>query len=277
MRPLAALRRPSVLLLVPALAFVALTACDKASVHVGFRPPVGAVYRYEISVHSVTTTVLGDQPSDRAVDDVTLQSTETVLSSGPAVHVQVVLQRAGSPDRTFEVTFDRAAQLSGVDAVDGLPPDVLGPVGFPEFLPAAATAPPDRPLSTGETWKIDAQSTLGGAGPARLQGTGQLVKVTGGGGHKVASIRAQTRLPLSATTDVGDATAKLDGTEVSDSTAGRAVVDGAVQDASSVTTGTFHVVVSPKAGPGAAPVTGTMSVEIRSQTKRLPDAVAKKG
>jgi hypothetical protein len=265
--------------LVPALAFGALTTCKKdPAVHVGFRPQAGATYRYEIKVHSVTTTVLGDQPPDRAVDDVTLESTETVLSSGPdAVHVQVVLRRAGSPDRTFQVRFDRGAQLSGVDAVDGLPPDVLGAVGFPEFLPAAATAPPDRPLSAGDKWKIDAQPALGGGPPVRLEGTGQLVKVTGAGGRKVASIKAQTQLPLSSTIEVGDATATIDGTESTESTAGRAVADGAVQDASSVTTGTFRLVVSPKPGAKAAPVAGTMSVEIRSETRRMPDTVAKKG
>jgi hypothetical protein len=266
------------LLVVPVLAFGALTACKKESVHVGFRPEVGATYRYEIKVHSVTTTVLGDQPPDRAVDDVTLESTETVLSSGPdGVHVQVQLRRAGSPDRTFQVRFDRGAQLSGVDAVDGLPPDVLGPVGFPEFLPAAATAPPDRALATGDTWKIDAQPALGGSAPVRLEGTGKLVKVGSAGGHKVASIKAQTRLPLSSTTEVGGATATLDGTELTESTAGRVVADGAVQDASSTTTGTFRLVVSPKAGGKAVPVTGTMSVEVHSETRRLPDLQAKKG
>ena len=271
------MRRLSLLLL-PALAFGALTACDKGAVHVGFRPQAGARYRYEIKVQSQTTTVLGDRLPDHSVDDVVLESTDTVLSSGPdAVHVQVALRRAGSPDRTFQVRFDRGAQLAGVDAVDGLPPDVLGPVGLPEFLPAAVTAPPDRPMSPGETWKIDAQSTTAGAAPARIAGTGRLVKVSSSGGRKVASIKAVTRLPLSATSSVGDATAALDGTEVTESTATRALADGAVQTADSVTRGTFHVVLSPKAGVSGASVTGTMSVEIRAQTRRLADVEAKKG
>ena len=42
------------------LAFGALTGCDKESVHVAFRPPVGTSYRYEIKVQTATTTVLGD-------------------------------------------------------------------------------------------------------------------------------------------------------------------------------------------------------------------------
>jgi len=267
-----------VLLLVPPLAFGALTACKgEESVHVGFRPETGTRYRYEIKVHSVTTTVIGDQPPARSVDDVTLESTDTVLSSAPdAVQVEVALRRTGSPDRTFRVRFDRGAQLAAVEAVDGLPPDVLGPAGFPEFLPAAATAPPDRALSPGESWKIDASPTLGGAAPVHLEGTGRLVKVTSAGGRKVASIKADTRLPLSSTSQIADAKATLEGTEITESTATRALADGAVQNAESVTRGTFRLVLSPKtAGPGV-PVTGTLSVEIRSQTRRLPDSEVKK-
>jgi hypothetical protein len=229
-------------------------------------------------VQSATTTVLGDRPPDHSVDDVVLESTDTVLSSGPdAVHVQVALRRAGSPDRTFRVRFDRGAQLAGVDAVDGLPPDVLGPAGLPEFLPAAVTAPPDRPLSPGATWTIDAQPAVAGSGPVRIEGTGRLVKVSTAGGRKVASIKAQTRLPLSSTSHLGDATAALDGTEVTESTATRALADGAVQSADSVTKGTFRVVLSPGTGGSGASVTGTMSVEIRAHTRRLADEDARKG
>jgi hypothetical protein len=272
--------RRLVVLLVPALACAALAGCDKESpVHVAFRPAAGAVYRYEIKVQSVTTTVLGDQPADRSTDDVTLQSTETVVASGPdSVSVRVDLHRDGSPDRTFQVRLDRNAQLAGVDAVDGLPPDVLGSGGFPEFLPAAATAPPDKALKAGTTWTIDARPALGGDPPVHLQGTGKLEKVTTEAGTKVASITARTSLPLSSTTPVGDATATLQGTEVTDSTASRALADGSVQSAQATSTGTFQLVVSPKAGGPAAPVNGSMTVEVRSQTRRLPDveAAAKK-
>ncbi|MGI8809251.1 MAG: hypothetical protein ACR2KK_15720 [Acidimicrobiales bacterium] len=264
------------MLLVPALAAGALTACDKQdAIHVGFRPETGASYRYEVKVQSVTTTLLGDEAPERSVDDVTLESRDTVLSAGPGeVKVQVQLRRAGSPDRTFLVRFDRNAQLAGVDAVDGLPPQVLGASAFPEFLPAAATAPPDRPLSPGEKWKIDATPTLPGAESVRLEGSGRLEKVTTSGGRKVASIKAQTRLPLSSTSRVGDATVTISGMETTESAATRALADGVVQEASSVTRGTYKVVLSPQPG-GGLPVTGSMSVEIRSQTKRLPDEAKK--
>jgi hypothetical protein len=261
------------ILLVPALAAGALTACAKhQTVHVGFRPPAGASYKYEIKVQTVTVTALGDEAPERSTDDVTLRSVDTVLSAAPEeVRVQVQLHREGSPDRTFAVRFDRGAQLAGVDSVDGLPPDVLGPGGFPQFLPAAVTAPPDRGLSAGEKWKIDANPTLPGAGPVHLQGTGRLVKVATSGGRKVASIKAETSVPLSATSKVGDTTVTLTGTERTESTANRALADGVVEDATSVTRGTYDVVVTPTAGGPS--VKGTMAVEIRSQVRRLPDVV----
>jgi len=256
---------------------LALAGCAKkeAAVRVGFRPDAGATYRYEIKVQSTTTTNLGDAAPEQSVDDVVLESRDTVLDSSPvAVRVQVQLIRQGSPDRTFVVRFDRGAQLAGVEAVDGLPPDVLGSGGgFPEFLPAAATAPPDRPLAPGETWKIDASTAAG----ARLVGTGRLLKVTGAGDHRVASIQATTSLPLSSTSRLGDAAVTLEGEETTESTATRALADGAVEESSSVTKGTFRLSLNPKPGGQAQPVTGTMSVEIRSQTRRVPDEAGKKG
>jgi hypothetical protein len=261
-------------LLLPAVASAGLVACKEESVHVGFRPEAGTSYRYEIKVQSVTTTVLGNEAPERSVEEVTLESRDTVLSAGPEeIKVEVQLRRAGSPDRTFRVRFDRGARLAGVDEVDGLPPEVLGSVGFPAFLPAAATAPPDRPLSPGDKWNIDATSNLPGAESVRLEGTGRLDKVTTVGGRKVASIKAETRLPLSATTSVGGAVVTISGTETTESTAARALTDGAVQEATAVTKGDYTLTLSPENGRGVATMNGTMSVEIRSQTRRLPDEV----
>jgi hypothetical protein len=268
-------RRLALYLLLPAVAAGSLTACEKESVNVGFRPEAGASYRYEIKVQSVTTTMLGDEAPDRAVDEVTLESRDTVLAAAPEeVRVQVVLHRTGSPDRTFHVRFDRGHQLAGVDLVDGLPPEVLGPVGLPAFMPAAATAPPDRALSPGEKWKIDATPAVPGGAAVRLQGTGRLVKVTTIGGRKVAAIKAETSVPLSSTTQLGGSTATISGTERTESTANRSLADGVVEEATSVTRGSYDLVLSRAAGSGA-PVRGTMSVEIRAQTRRLPDEAKK--
>ena len=72
-----------------------------------------------------------------------------------------------------------------------------------------------------------------------------------------------------------DSTVTISGTERTESTANRALADGVVEEATSVTRGTYDLVLSPTAGAGAH-VRGTMSVEIRAQTRRLPDE-AKKG
>ena len=90
-----------------------LTACSNDRVHVGFRPEAGASYRYEIKVQSVITTALADEAPERSVDEVTLESRDTVLSTAPEeIKVEVLLRRAGSPDRRVCVRFDRAARVA---------------------------------------------------------------------------------------------------------------------------------------------------------------------
>jgi hypothetical protein len=249
----------------------ALTACTQEKVQVAFRPKVGDSFRYELKVKSVTVSKLGTAPEERTVEEAVLEATDTVLDAGPEeVRVQVVLKRAGSPDRSFIVRFDRGAQLSGVEAVEGLPPSVLGPLAFPEFLPAAAAAPPARMLAPGEKWKIDSTPVLPGGIEAHFQGTGKLVKVGSSGGRKVASLTSETRLPLVSSSQVGAVTVALEGVETTSASATRALSDGSVQAASSLTKGDFQVTLTGPGGDDAAPVTGTMTVEVRAETRRLP-------
>lgn len=254
-----------------------LAGCSSGSdekVEVAFRPAVGARYRYQVKVQSVTVTRLGSEPAERTTDETVLETTATVLAAtADEVRVQVELRRPGSPDRTFIVLFDRAAQLSGVESVEGLPPDILGESAFPELLPAASAAPPKGPLSPGERWKIDAQPNFpGGSASARLVGEGRLDKVSEVDGRKVASITAQTSLPLSSTTTLRDATLGVEGTETTESTATRAVADGAVETARTVTRGDFRLTLTPPGAEALSPLTGTMTIEVRSQTRRLPEA-----
>ena len=161
-------------------------------VQVAFRPKVGDTFRYELKVRSVTETRLGTAAPERTVDEAVLEATDTVLEAGPEeVRVQVVLRRSGSPDRSFVVRFDRAAQLSGVETVEGLPPGVLGPLAFPEFLPAAAAAPPNRMLSPGREVedRLPARPPGRGGGPLRghrAAGEGGVVGRPQGG---VAAVR----------------------------------------------------------------------------------------
>jgi len=265
-------RRLPLLLVAGVVAFApALTACSQDSVQVAFRPKVGDSFRYELKVKSVTVTKLGGAAPERTVDEATLEATDTVLAaSAEEVKVQVVLKRAGSPDRSFVVHFDRAAQLSGVETVEGLPPSVLGPLAFPEFLPAAAAAPPLRMLKPGEKWKIDTKPILPGGVEAHFQGTGRLVKVGSSDGRKVASLQSDTRLPLVSSSQVGNVTVAIEGVETTSASATRALSDGSVQAASSLTKGDFQVTLTGPGGDDASPVTGTMTVEVRSETRRLP-------
>lgn len=257
-------------------AFVALavtlvtSSCRQPEVLVSFRPPVGAEYRYEVRVTRTVDVRLGTEPADRSTDTSLLHVDNTVVNAAPGeVRMQVRLRRPNSPDRTFIVRFDRGAQLAAVEAVERLPAEVLGEGTFPEFLPAAVAAPPDRPIAPGERWNVTTQVELPNAPGARLQSQGQLVALKRVGDGRVASIRSETRLEgLSSTTQLRGATALLRGTENTETVASRSATDGAVQEATSETTGRYEVVLSPPAGEGP-PVTGTVSIEVRSETRRV--------
>ncbi|TMK88119.1 MAG: hypothetical protein E6G57_08450 [Actinobacteria bacterium] len=163
---------------------------------VAFRPPVGARYRYQVDVTKVRTIQLGSEAPQRTVDGARIEADETVLTSNPqGIRVRVELHRSGSAPRLFVVRFDRAAQLTAVESIEGLPASILEPFGLSEIFPAAAGAPPARPLAAGEQWTIDDGLTLAGSAPARLQGSGRLVSFGVVGGRKVASIRSSTKLP----------------------------------------------------------------------------------
>lgn len=248
----------------------ALAACAPGTVRVSYRPPVGARYRHEVRVHSVTTIRLAGSPPEETVDDAVLLTEDTVLSAGPGeVRVQVLLRQAGEADRTFLVRLDRAAQLAGVEAVEGLPPSVLEPGALPQILPGAPGAPPDRPLAPGERWTIDAPAGTPSNGGARVVGSGRLVELGLLDGRKVASTRARTRVPLTNTARLRGSTLSLDGTETTEGTATRTLADGAVERATTVTRGEFRVRLAPSGDEQAVSVDGTLSIEVRSETRRL--------
>lgn len=247
-----------------------LSACRRDAVRVSFRPKVGSSYRFEVRVHSVSTTRLAGGGPERSVDDILLFADETVVSrTGSESSVRVRLRQAGVPDRTFVVRLDRAAQLAGVDAIEGLPPSVVGPDALPQILPGAPGAPPDRPLAPGERWTIDAPSRLPESGDARLVGWGRLVELGVIDGRKVASTRAFTRLPLSSTAAVRGNAVALDGTETSEGTATHDLVDGAVERATTVTRGNFDLVLAPAGDVRGSRMSGTLTIEVRSDTRRL--------
>lgn len=247
-----------------------LAGCGRDTVRVSFRPAVGSNYRFEVRVHSVTTSRLAGSDPEVSADDIVLFADETVVSrTADGARVRVRLSQEAMPDRTFVVRLDRAAQLAGVDAVDGLPPSVVGPDALPQILPGAPGAPPNRPLAPGERWTIDAPAPTEGGGDARLVGSGRLVELGLVDGRKVASTRAVTRLPVTSTAAVRGNAVALDGTETTEGTASRDLLDGAVERATTVTRGDFDLVMAPASDDRGSRVTGTLAIEVHSDTRRL--------
>jgi hypothetical protein len=274
-------RRWTVVLSIAAalLAAGASTGCRDDTVRVTFRPPVGAKYRYEVTVRSHSEVrIPGEAPQVRD-EEVVLQSEHTVLAAGrDGVRVQVILGDASGSVRTFVVRFDRAAQLESVESGDtgtlgGLTggADDAGVFGISEIFPAAAGAPPDRRLGPGERWVIDDLVAVpGSVGRTALTGEGRLVELGIQDGVEVARLATSSVLRVSSTEQSDDGeTVVLDGEQLTEQRAAHDLADGAVHSASSTTKGTFDLEIQPPFGQLRDPVHGTLTVRVSSRTVRL--------
>ena len=265
--------RPAVLAVATAslVALTVATGCRDDRVRVTFRPEVGDTYRYETTVSSRTSLSLEGLPVDVRGEDAVLVAEHTVVAADDdGVRVQVVLSTEGEDDRTFVVRFDRAAQLEAVERIEGLPEEALGQFGLSEIFPTAAGAPPDKRLAPGETWEIDEDVTLPDIeGGARLRGDGRLEELGIVDGEEAARLHVSSRVPLAATTITDQGPLELDGVQESESSATHDLDDGAVRRASARTVGRYRIELSPPPGQVADPVPGELTVEVRSETRRL--------
>lgn len=246
-------------------------ACSDGSVRVDLRPEEGATYRYEVRIRTESETVLGAGAPQVRTDDVLLVAEHTVVATGDdGVSVEVSLAEPGGRQRSFEVVFDRAAQLESIAAIDGIPAEVLGDLGLAELFPAAAGGPPDRPLAPGDRWQVDALVDLGGAGPAgRLTGDGRLVELGVEDGQDVARIESTVTLPVRSVRQSPDGEVSLEGTQTTEQRATRDLGDGSVRRAASDTVGRYELSVAPPAGTASQPVTGTLVVTVSSESRRV--------
>lgn len=256
------------LVLAAAAVLVIASGCRDDHVTIVFRPAPGAVLDYAINVETSSVTSLTDQPTKTSPpSSADLTARQRVLDlKGDTARVQVELSRVGIGSRTFIMRFDRAAQLTAVESVEGIPAEALGTLGLSEIFPASAGAPPKRPLRLGDHWTIDDHVQLAGMdAPARLVGTGQLVELGVADGHDTATVTSSTTLPLTSTTSTSEGIQQLRGTQTTTITVVYDLSNGAVRHSTAKTSGRFDVVLSPPAGQSARPITGTLTVELQSE------------
>lgn len=266
MRPLPAPAAAAALAVVAALA-----GCDSdGAVELTYRPEPATELRYQTEVETTTSTELSCEPPTTETERTTLDTTHRVLERGDdGVRVEVTLSRPGVGTRTIVVRFDRAAQLTAVEEVEGIPAAALGDLGLSEVFPPAAGAPPDRPLAPGDRWEIDEEVTLDADGATeRLRGRGRLVALGVEDGRDTARIESTTVLPVSTSTASPQGTRTLDGEQVTEVEATYDVADGSLLRSTSVTTGSYDVVLGPPPGGGGDPCHGMLAVEVRSELSR---------
>ena len=186
------------------------------------------------------------------------------------MRVEVRLEIGDVGVQTYVVQLDRASQLTEVESVEGIPAAALGELGLTEIFPAAAGAPPARPLHPGDRWEIDDRVLLAGLpAPTRLRGRGRLVELGVVDGHDTGTVHSQYELPLAQTTSTSSGQGTLEGTQSSEVVVTYDLRDGAVRHARATTTGTFVLRLSPPPGGAARPIEGTLEVEVHSETRRV--------
>ena len=221
------------------------------------------MYRVVVSVAAVTT--VADQPPRHTSDEEVFTATHEVLEANPSgSRVRVELVSQGAEARTYVVRLDRAAQLAEVQLVEGLPASALGDLGLSEIFPAAAAAPPTRPLRPGDRWRLDAPISLAGA-TTRIAGAGRIASLGVIGGRDVVRIESSYRLPIDRTTD----SSRLVGSESTVSTATRRLDDGTIESETATTTATYSLSVLPPKGTTGPVIPGALSVRIQSRTTRI--------
>ena len=256
------------------LALPLLVACRDDTVQLSFRPSVGDVFRYEVTVESRSEVRLpGEEPSVRE-EEVVLQSEHTVLEADDdGVRVQVILGDASGSVRTFVVRFDRAGQLEAVEADAALVDagDGASSFGLSEIFPAASGAPPDERLGPGDTWEVDESIGLPGAvGRSQLTASGRLTELGVLDGRDVARVATSTTLDLaSEVQSLEGETLRLDGSQHTSQRASHDLSDGSVREASSSTRGVYDLEIRPPLGRLGDPVEGTLVVEVSSRSRRL--------
>lgn len=251
-------------------AAILLAACRPDTVRISFQPAAGAVYRYEVHVRVETrSTLAGAAPRRPPVEDFVMHAEHRVVAvRATDTEVEIKLDIPDVGLRTFTATFDRGAELNQIQSIEGVPAEALGRIGLSEILPGAAGAPPRRPLAPGDRWTINAPADLIGGSGSRLRGEGRLLELGVIRGRNVATVESRYTLPVRRTTNSGDATIDLDGTQTTVVKTTRTLADGAVESANAVTNASYRVTLTPASGVAGAPVSGRLTVEVRSTTTR---------
>ena len=268
MQPLVGRRATGLVGLV--IAGLLVAACAPGTVEISFAPEDGAVYSYQIEVDSTTTTLVEGEGPRESTNSFALAARHEVESTDrDGSEVRVTLRPQGGEPRDLLVRLDRAAQLTEVIQVEGLPAEVLGELGLSEIFPAAVGAPPKGPLRPGATWEVDDPVQITGSPRARLVGTGRLEALDVIDGREVAIVRSSYRLPVSRTSEDESSSQTLKGAQTTSSRTTYDLADGSVLSAQAESLGRFALELRPPGSDLGPALTGSLEVRVRSVTKRV--------
>lgn len=250
------LRRPTAIVFA-SLAALGLGACRESTVDLGFRPEPGASYSYRYEIEAVVTRSLeGEDDQVSELDSVLLVDQTVLAPSSDGARVEVEIRRDGDDPVSAVAFLDRAGSLQGLDVLEGLAVDALL---AGSDLSASPGLPPGE-LAPGERWTL---------GRDQLTVEGRLLRLGIVDGEDVAVVRSRSTDHVDEDAQAGSSRAHLRGLLHGSSTITYDLVDGAIRESATRSSGTLSVQVSPPEGVTAQPVDGTIAYELEVRVARL--------
>lgn len=207
--------------------------------------------------------------------EISFDVTETVDSKddeGSIVSVEMVptgaeehgLPSPGLERRTFSLRLGENGDVLEVLEVDGIAAEVLDQDDL-AFIGTYRPALPEDLVSLRDEWSEEREIQLGSTFQ-QIEMTGTLLGFRRSGDMRLARIGFTGRSPLEWITALPQGETQLDGEAETNGTALLDIEAGTLQEATSSTTGTFDVRVLP--GGGAAPIVGTLTLDLRLTVER---------
>lgn len=246
-----------------------LVACRPDSVRLGYHFEEGHTQTYRMTAHAEAEWDVAGR--GRGSYDVSFDVTETVRSveaGGAVVVVEMVpiptesrengLPSPGLVRRSFSLRLGTSGEVLEILQLDGIEASVLDHDEL-AFIGTYRPPLPEGAARLGDEWGDEAAIRLGSSFQ-QIETHGTLIGFSRSGDTNLARIGFTGRSPLEWLTGLPQGQARLTGEAATSGTALLDIAAGSLDEATSSTRGDFVVRVVP--GDGAAPITGTLRLDL---------------
>lgn len=257
------------------LALLLLVGCRPDTVELAYRFEQGTTQTYKMTAHAEAEWDVSGQGTGSY--DVSFEVTETVErvnDDEAVVMVEMVpteaeengLPSPGLERRSFSLRLGPNGEVLKVLQLDGIEASSVDHEEL-AFIGTYRPPLPEDEVRLGDEWSDERAIQLGSTFQ-QIEARGVLTALRRAGSANLARITFTGNSPLEWITALPQGEAQLTGDAATSGTAMLNIDEGYLEDATSSTRGDFAVLVIP--GDGAAPIRGTLRLDLVLTVERLP-------